>query len=125
MDEQIRGLAVDDSPFVFKAVKRALDGMEGVQVVGYAPDGQVGMDLVEELHPDVVTLDVTMPVMDGLQAAELLAAGYPEVRILMLSAMGDEDLVDRAQKLGVRGFLSKPFTAPELRRALFTLLRER
>ncbi len=123
MDERIRVLVIDDSPFVFKAVKKALDGLEGVLVLGCAPDGQVGLDMVEDLHPDVVTLDVTMPVLDGLQVAERLAAEHPDVRILMLSAMGDEDLAARARSLGVREFLAKPFSAPELRKALFSLLR--
>ena len=124
MEEQVRVLVIDDSPFIFKAVKKALDGLEGVHMVGSAPNGQVGLAMVAEHHPDVVTLDVTMPVMDGLETAAALAAQHPEVKVVMLSAMGDEDLVTRARSLGVRHFLTKPFEAPELRRALFSVLRE-
>jgi two-component system chemotaxis response regulator CheY len=71
-----------------------------------------------------VTLDVTMPVMDGLETAEDLAARHPGVRVIMLSAMGDEDLVQRARNLGVRHFLTKPFDATQPRRTIFDVLRE-
>ena len=125
MEEGVRVLVIDDSPFIFKAVKKALEGMEGVVVVGNAPNGQVGLDMVAEHHPDVVTLDVTMPVMDGIETAEILASRHPEVKVLMLSAMGDEDLMARAKALGVRRFLTKPFEAADLRQALFSVLRDR
>jgi len=124
MGEKIRLLVVDDSPFIHKAVKKALAGNDGIEIVGTAENGRICLDLVAQLNPDIVTLDVTMPVMDGLETAEVLAAQHPGVRVIMLSAMGDEDLVQRARNLGVSHFLTKPFEATQLRRAIFDVLRE-
>jgi two-component system chemotaxis response regulator CheY len=101
-------LVIDDSPFVFKAVSKALEGTD-YEVVGNALDGQLGVDKYVELRPDVVTLDVTMPVMDGLEAARNLIGINPNIKIIMLSAMGDDTLLNEAKAIGVRYFLTKPF----------------
>jgi len=101
-------LVIDDSPFVFKAVSKALEGTEW-EVVGNALDGQLGIDKYIELRPDVITLDVTMPVMDGLETAKKLVEINPNVKIIMLSAMGDETLLNNAREIGVKYFLTKPF----------------
>jgi len=101
-------LVIDDSPFVFKAVSKALEGTEW-EVVGNALDGQIGIDKYIELRPDVITLDVTMPVMDGLEAARKLFQINPKVKIIMLSAMGDDTLLGQAREIGVKYFLTKPF----------------
>jgi len=101
-------LVIDDSPFVFKAVSKALEGTEW-EVVGNALDGQLGIDKYIELRPDVITLDVTMPVMDGLETAKKLTEINPNVKIVMLSAMGDETLLNQAREIGVKHFLMKPF----------------
>lgn len=101
-------LVIDDSPFVFKAVSKALEGSEW-EVVGNALDGQLGVEKYLETRPDVVTLDVTMPVMDGLEAARKLVEINPNIKIIMLSAMGDETLLNEAKEIGVKYFLTKPF----------------
>jgi len=101
-------LVIDDSPFVFKAVSKALEGTEW-EVVGNALDGQLGIDKYIELRPDVITLDVTMPVMDGLETARKLVEINPKVKIVMLSAMGDETLLNQAKEIGIKHFLMKPF----------------
>ena len=72
-------LVIDDSPFVFKAVTKALEGTE-YEVVGNALDGQLGIDKYIETRADVITLDVTMPVMDGLQTAKKLFETHPEIK---------------------------------------------
>lgn len=101
-------LVIDDSPFVFKAVSKALEGTNW-EVVGNALDGQLGIDKYIELRPDVITLDVTMPVMDGLETARKLVGINPNVKIVMLSAMGDETLLNEAKAIGIKHFLTKPF----------------
>jgi len=110
-------LVIDDSPFVFKAVTKALEGTEWV-VVGNALDGQLGVDKYIETRADVITLDVTMPVMDGLQAARRLFEINPNVKIIMLSAMGDETLLNQAREIGIKFFLTKPFQPPTLQAKL-------
>lgn len=111
-------LVIDDSPFVFKAVTKALEGTEW-EVVGNALDGQLGVDKYIELRPDVITLDVTMPVMDGLETARKLVEINPNVKIIMLSAMGDETLLNEAKEIGIKHFLTKPFR-PETIQAKLT-----
>ncbi|MGN1125069.1 MAG: response regulator [Candidatus Gastranaerophilaceae bacterium] len=101
-------LVIDDSPFVFKAVTKALTGSD-YEVVGNALDGQMGIDKYVQLKPDVITLDVTMPIMDGLETAQNLFKINPDVRIIMLSAMGDETLLNQAREIGIKHFLTKPF----------------
>lgn len=108
-------LVIDDSPFVFKAVSKALEGTEW-EVIGNALDGQLGIDKYIETRADVITLDVTMPIMDGLQTARKLVEINPKVKIIMLSAMGDETLLNQAREIGVKHFLTKPFR-PEILQA--------
>lgn len=110
-------LVIDDSPFVFKAVSKALENTE-YEVVGNALDGQLGIDKYIETRPDVVTLDVTMPVMDGLETATKLVEINPKVKIIMLSAMGDETLLSQAREIGVQYFLTKPFRPETLQEKL-------
>lgn len=110
-------LVIDDSPFVFKAVSKALEGTEW-EVVGNALDGQMGVDKYIETRPDVITLDVTMPIMDGLQTAKKLVEINPKVKIIMLSAMGDETLLNQAREIGVKYFLTKPFRPETLQAKL-------
>lgn len=114
-------LVIDDSPFVFKAVSKALEGTDW-EVVGNALNGQLGLDKYVELRPDVVTLDVTMPVMDGLETAKNLVAINPNVKIVMLSAMGDETLLSEAGKYGVKHFLTKPFRPESLQEKLAEIM---
>lgn len=110
-------LVIDDSPFVFKAVSKALEGTEW-EVIGNALDGQLGIDKYIETRADVITLDVTMPVMDGLETAKKLFEINPKVKIVMLSAMGDETLLNQAKEIGIRYFLTKPFQPAALQEKL-------
>ena len=97
----------------FKAVKRALEP-KGFEIVGHGENGKLGLELYQKLKPDIVTLDVTMPVMDGLETAKALFQMDPLVKIIMLSAMGDDDLILSAKEIGIDKFITKPFKADEL-----------
>jgi len=112
-----RVLVIDDSPFVFKAVSKALEGTDW-EVIGNALDGQMGVDKYIAERPDIITLDVTMPIMDGLETARKLFEINPKVRIVMLSAMGDETLLNQAKEIGIRYFLTKPFQPAALQERL-------
>ena len=107
-----RVLVIDDSPFIFKAIKRALEP-GGFMVVGHGQNGKEGLELINSLSPDIITLDVTMPIMDGLQVAAELSEDVSR-RVIMLSAMGDDELVNQAKAFGILHFLSKPFQAEDL-----------
>ncbi|MCF7934783.1 MAG: response regulator [Synergistales bacterium] len=123
MGSEIKLLVIDDSPFIHKAVKKGLDG-KGVQIVGGASNGKEGLEKVGELRPDIITLDITMPVMDGLEAARKIRSQHPKVKIIMLSSMGDEELIREAKQIGVHHFLTKPFKGPELLKTVFNVLKE-
>lgn len=112
MDSPATILVIDDSPFVFKMVKKAVEPA-GYQVVGNASNGKQGLEMIESLKPDLITLDITMPVMDGLETARALFQKQPDSKVLMLSAMGDDELIQEARGLGVKHFLTKPFK-PEI-----------
>jgi len=110
---RIRVLVVDDSPFIHKAISRALNS-DQYEICGIAKNGREGVDMYISTIPDVVTMDVTMPVMDGLASAKEIMAKNPGAKIIMLSAMGDEEILTEAKSLGIREFLQKPFKSPEL-----------
>ena len=116
-----RVLIVDDSPFIHKAITRALSS-GGYEVCGVGNNGREGVDLYVKLKPDVVTMDITMPIMDGLDASREIMKNFPQAKIIMLSAMGDEELMKSAKEIGIRVFLQKPFKNPELLDAISRVL---
>lgn len=114
---RIRVLVVDDSPFIHKAIARALPE-DDYEICGVGKNGREGIELYQKLAPDVVTMDVTMPIVDGIQAATEILRGDPQANIILLSAMGDEDLIRQAKAMGIRATVQKPFKTPELLAAI-------
>jgi|CZCB01.1.fsa_nt_gi two-component system chemotaxis response regulator CheY len=103
-----RILLVDDSPIIHKLLRRTLEA-HGYEVCGDAKNGREAVSMYQSLKPDLVFMDITMPVMDGLEASGEILKMDPQARIIMLSAMGDEQIVNRAKELGIDNFLKKPF----------------
>ncbi|NMA95903.1 MAG: response regulator [Clostridiales bacterium] len=101
-------LIVDDSPMIRGLLTRTLE-KHGYKVCGQAKNGKEGVELYDELMPDLVFMDITMPIMDGLEASEKIKNKYPDSKIIMLSAMGDEEVMEQADQLGIDVFLKKPF----------------
>lgn len=89
----------------------------GYQVVGQAPDGQQAVELIREHRPDLVVMDVKMPVLDGISAAQIVGKEHL-APVVMLTAFSDKDLVERARDAGVMAYVVKPFTIDDLRPAL-------
>ncbi|MGD0621678.1 MAG: response regulator [Thermacetogeniaceae bacterium] len=114
---KIRILVVDDSPFIYKAIARILPE-DDYEICGSGKNGQEGVELYQRLKPDVVTMDITMPIMDGLAAAREILRRDPKAKIIMLSAMGDEEIVQEAKTAGIKMILKKPFKAPDMLAAL-------
>lgn len=124
MGESYRVMVIDDAAFILKAVERTLKPYN-FEIVGYADNGILGLDMYEKLMPDILILDITMPEMDGLEVAENLFERYPEPNIIMLSALGGhENYIEKAKEIGIRQFLRKPFNDNELIDAIKSLLHE-
>jgi two-component system, NarL family, response regulator LiaR len=103
----IRVLIVDDQPVVRSGLGAFLLAFPDLELVGEAANGQEAIRLCDELQPDVVLMDLIMPVMDGVEAIRQLAAQHPEIGVLALSSFGDDDLVRRAMQAGAVGYLLK------------------
>jgi two-component system chemotaxis response regulator CheB len=113
MSHRIRVLVVDDSAFVRKAVGRMLATADDIEVVGYARDGEEGLALARELRPDVVTLDVRMPRLGGLETLERLMAEQP-LPVLLMSTLTQEgaEVTLRGLELGAMEFVDKSSVQP-------------
>jgi two-component system chemotaxis response regulator CheY len=103
-----RVLVVDDAAFMRKMVGDAL-AKGGHEVVGEAGNGVEAVARFQELKPDLMTLDITMPEKDGLSALAEIVAADPSARVVMCSALGQEAKVLEAIKLGAKDFVVKPF----------------
>ncbi len=101
-------LIVDDALFMRVTLRRILE-QAGITVVGEAVNGEEAVRMYREMSPDVVLLDITMPVMDGLEAARQILADDPKASIVMCTALGQQDILKEAVMLGVRDYIVKPF----------------
>ena len=103
----IRVLVVDDHAIVRKGVKALLAEVDGIEVVGEAGDGQKAVALTKTLNPDVIIMDLVMPVMDGVEAISKIIAQHKEVRIIALTSFATDDKVFPAIKSGALGYILK------------------
>ncbi|MBB6346457.1 response regulator [Nonomuraea muscovyensis] len=110
----IRLLVVDDDPMVRTGLRLILGGEPDLEIAGEAGDGREAMAAIRELRPDVVLLDIRMPVQDGLVTTELLAGRPDRPRILVLTTFDADDMVLRALRLGADGFLLKDTPPPRM-----------
>lgn len=106
-------LIVDDSSIMRRAIEKSLS-QHGLEIVGTAGNGEEALELVEQLEPDLVTLDITMPKMDGLTCLERIMSMRPQTRVLVISALTDRASGLKALKRGAKAFLGKPFTSETL-----------
>lgn len=104
----IRILIVDDACFMRRSLASIL-AERGWEVIGEAANGLEALEKYEALHPDVVTMDVTMPRMDGLTALRSLLGKHPSARVVMCSSLGQLDVISEAARRGARDFLIKPY----------------
>lgn len=114
-------MIVDDSMIIRNKIKRSLDSFN-LKVVGVAKNGAEAVSLMENTRPQVATMDLTMPEMDGIQCIQELMKINPKIIILVVSALSDKSTAIQALKLGAQGFLCKPFTEDELTIALSKLI---
>jgi pilus assembly protein CpaE len=114
LPDKIRVLIVDDIPETREHLSKLLGFEADIDVVGTAGSGPEALDLVAKIETDLILLDINMPGMDGIAAAELLASRAPNAAIIMMSVQGEPDYLRRAMLAGAREFLVKPFSSDEL-----------
>jgi two-component system, chemotaxis family, chemotaxis protein CheY len=118
---QLKLLIVDDSNVIRRRIERCQQ-IEHLQVVGLASNGVEAIEVFRQTDPDVVTMDITMPEMDGIECVEQLVAIKPDVLILIISALADKATAVEAMEKGANGFLNKPFSDRQLNEALAELI---
>lgn len=115
-------MIVDDSIVVRRKIHRS-PLVSDADCVIQAKNGREAIDMFSHEHPDFVTMDLTMPLIDGVECVKELVAINPNVLILIISALSDKSTALKAIRFGARGFLSKPFTEEQLDTAIGKLLR--
>lgn len=118
----MRLMIVDDSMIIRNRIQRAVKDHQ-LEVVGIAKNGVEAVELMKECQPQLVTMDLTMPEMDGTQCIEEILKLDPGLMILVVSALNDKATAIEAMKKGAHGFLCKPFTEDELTGAIAKLVK--
>jgi two-component system chemotaxis response regulator CheY len=123
--EPYRVLIIDDSMFVTKQIGQILTS-EGFEVAGSAADGQEGVEKYKELYPnvDLVTMDITMPKMDGVTALEKLLEFDKNAKVIMVSALGKQDLVKKSLLIGAKNYIVKPLDRKKVLERIMAALKK-
>lgn len=114
-------LLVDDAAFMRKVIKETLS-KSGYNDLFEAVDGLDALEKFEEVKPDLVIMDITMPNMDGLEALKAIRAKHPDANIVMCSAMGQETMVIDAVRSGAKDFIVKPFKAERVLKTVTSIV---
>src|SRR5919107_5994904 len=123
-DGPVRVLLVDDHVSVRDGLARLLEGAEGIEVVGTAGDGEEAVSATLALAPDVVLMDLAMPVLDGVGATRRIAAEAPATRVVVLTSFSDNTRVLEALDAGARGYVLKDAEGTEVIRAVRAAARD-
>ena len=115
-------MIVDDSNIMRRRIERSQQ-FEELELVGTASNGLEAIEMFRKMDPDVVTMDLTMPQMDGIECIENIVKMKPAVRILVISALADKATAVEAMEKGANGFLNKTFTDRQLNEAIAELIR--
>ncbi len=122
MTDLVRLLLVDDQRLMRDGLRTLLEMEPGLQVVGEASNGQEGLDAYAALLPDVVLMDVRMPVLDGVEATRRLRARWPAARVIILTTFDDDEYVFEGLRAGALGYLLKDVSIQELADAIHTVM---
>ena len=119
-----RVLVVDDSMFIAKQLGQIFTS-EGFEVAATAVDGAQGLEKYKELHPsvDLVTMDITMPVMDGVTALEKILEFDKSANVIMVSALGKEDVVKKSLLMGAKSYIVKPLDRKKVLERVVSVLK--
>ncbi|WP_442601977.1 response regulator [Paenibacillus sp. KN14-4R] len=115
-------MVVDDTAFMRMVMRDILEGM-GMNVVAEARNGKEAVNLYDKLKPDLVTMDITMPDMDGISALKEIKRSHPEAKVIMCTAMGQKDMLIDAIYSGAMDFLVKPLSKDRVEHAVRKVLK--
>ena len=118
-----RVMIVDDSRMVYLQMKNLLEETE-YEVAAYCRSGEEAVEQYDQVSPDLVTMDIIMPGMDGLETAQAILEDHPEAKIVMVSSLAYGDTFDEAQAIGAKGFIDKPFEKEQLLEVFEQILSE-
>ena len=121
MSDKVKVLIVDDSVIIRQAIQKYLTVYD-IEVVGTAEDGKMALDVFTKTKPDIVTLDITMPELDGLTVLEEMIKIKDDVKVMVITALSDKSTGLKAIKLGAKSFLPKPFTPEKLKETFSRLM---
>ena len=113
-------LIADDSYFMRQMLKNIINEIEGFEVISTASDGREAVEKYIDLKPDIVTMDITMPYMSGIEALKEITKINPQANVIMVSAMGQYILMVEAAKVGAKAFITKPFSKKEIIKTLMS-----
>lgn len=114
-------LIVDDSRTSRRILRGVLEG-EGYEIIGEASNGQEGYDMYVQYKPDLVTMDITMPVMDGIQSLKKIKAEFPDAKVIMVTAAGQKHNLIEAVQSGAADFIPKPFDVEQIKSTIIKVL---
>ena len=117
----INVLLVDDHVYIRKAIWYLMETTQDIKVVATASNGMEAVTAARFSQPDVIIMDISMPVMDGLDATGQILADFPDMRILMLSGHDDREYIKRAMEVGASGYILKESVVSELLEAIRSL----
>ncbi len=116
--DPIRILLVDDQRLLREGLRTILELESDFDVVGEADHGQAGLELFERIQPDVVLMDIRMPVMDGVEATRRICGRWPDAKVIILTTFDDDEFVFEGLRAGARGYLLKDVSGRELAEAI-------
>ena len=123
MHEKVKVMIVDDSLIIRQAIHKYLKNFN-IEVVGTAENGKKALEIFKKTDPDVVTLDITMPELDGLSVLQEMIIINNSVKVMVVTALSDKATGLKAIKLGAKSFLPKPFTPEKLKDSFARLIKE-
>ena len=112
--ERIRVVIADDIKETRDNIKKLLSFEKDIEVIGEAENGEEAVFIVKESRPDIVLMDINMPIKDGIKATEEISILVPETSVVMISVQGDQEYLKKAMTAGARDFIVKPFTGDDL-----------
>ncbi|NLV61815.1 MAG: response regulator [Clostridiaceae bacterium] len=120
--KKISFVIVDDAVFMRTIIKKMIEQVDGYTVLGEAANGREAIEAAKKYQPDIMTLDITMPEMDGIVAVPEILKESPQTRIIMVSTMGQQSMVIEAIKMGAKDFVIKPFEKSRVYQAIKNVL---